>query len=106
MFDASHFISYFIATKMANLWQLEVIIQLDVIICKKHPNTSAMKMKTRSILLVLGLAMIQDQISSKHYLVESKGKQYLVETEGRSQVGKGDVTFLGGDETQALPASD
>ena len=54
-----------------------------------------MKMKTRSILLVLGLAMIQDQISSKHYLVESKGKQYLVETEGKTQWGRGDVTFLG-----------
>ena len=48
-----------------------------------------MKMKTRSILLVLGLAMIQDQISSKHYLVESKGKQYLVETEGKAKKGKG-----------------
>ena len=58
-----------------------------------------MKMKTRSILLVLGLAMIQDQISSKHYLVESKGKQYLVETEGRTQVGRGDVTFLGLDSS-------
>ena len=55
-------------------------------------------MKTRNILLLLlGLAMIEDQTSaaSKHYKVESKGKQYLVETEGRTQVGKGDVTFLG-----------
>ena len=68
-------------------------------------------MKTKNILLVLGLAMIEDQSSagSKHYLVESKGKQYKVETEGRTQIGKGDVTFLallGGDETQASPASD
>ena len=49
-------------------------------------------MKTRNILLLLlGLAMIQDQTSAanKHYLVESKGKQYLVETEGRTEKGKG-----------------
>ena len=48
-------------------------------------------MKTRSILLVLGLAMIQDQTvaAKKHYLVESKGKQYLVETEGKAKKGKG-----------------
>ena len=54
-----------------------------------------MKMKTRSILLILGMIQDQIQAASKHYLVESKGKQYLVETEGRTQVGKGDVTFLG-----------
>ena len=49
-------------------------------------------MKNRNILLlVLGLAMIQDQTSaaSKHYLVESKGKQYLIETEGKTEKGKG-----------------
>ena len=49
-------------------------------------------MKNRNILLlVLGLAMIQDQTSaaSKHYLVQSKGKQYLIETEGRTEKGKG-----------------
>ena len=49
-------------------------------------------MKTRSILLlVLSLAMVQDQTSaaSKHYLVESKGKQYLIETQGRTEKGKG-----------------
>ena len=59
-------------------------------------------MKTRSILLlVLSLAMVQDQTlaAKKHYLVESKGKQYLVETEGRTQVGRGDVTFLGLDSS-------
>ena len=54
-------------------------------------------MKARSILLVLGLVMVQDQTlaAKKHYLVESKGKQYLVETEGKTQWGRGDVTFLG-----------
>ena len=49
-------------------------------------------MKTRNILLLLlGLAMIEDQTSaaSKHYKVESKGKQYLVETEGKAKKGKG-----------------
>ena len=49
-------------------------------------------MKNRNILLlVLGLAMIQDQTSaaSKHYLVQSKGKQYLIETEGKTEKGKG-----------------
>ena len=83
---------------MAILWRLEVTIQLDVIICKK-PNTSTMKMKTRSILLILGMIQDQIQAASKHYLVESKGKQYLVETEGRTQVGRGDVTFLGLDSS-------
>ena len=66
-----------------------------MIISKKHPTTSAMKMKTRSILLILGMIQDQIQAASKHYLVESKGKQYLVETEGWTQGGKGDVTFLG-----------
>ena len=49
-------------------------------------------MRVRSIfLLVLGLAMIQDQTlaANKHYLVESKGKQYLIETEGKAEKGKG-----------------
>ena len=54
-------------------------------------------MKTRNILLLLlGLAMIEDQTSaaSKHYKVESKGKQYLVETEGKAEKGKGAEKFL------------
>ena len=48
-------------------------------------------MKARSILLVLGLVMVQDQTlaAKKHYLVESKGKRYLVETKGKTQEGKG-----------------
>ena len=49
-------------------------------------------MKTRNILLLLlGLAMIEDQTlaANKHYQVESKGKQYLVETKGKTQEGKG-----------------
>ena len=49
-------------------------------------------MKNRNILLlVLSLAMIQNQTSaaSKHYLVQSKGKQYLIETEGKTEKGKG-----------------
>ena len=61
-----------------------------MIICQNHPNISAMK--TRNILLlILGLAMIQDQTlaANKHYLVESKGKQYLIETQGRTKKGKG-----------------
>ena len=61
-------------------------------------------MKNRNILLLLlGLAMIQNQTSaaSKHYLVQSKGKQYLIKTEGKAKNGKGTekfllLTFLGG----------
>ena len=60
-------------------------------------------MKMKMILLVLGIAMIKDQTSSKQYLVESKGKHYLVETKGKTQVGRGaenvHLTFLGFDYT-------
>ena len=60
-------------------------------------------MKMKMILLVLGIAMIKDQTSSKQYLVESKGKHYLVETKGKTQVGTGaenvHLTLLGLDYT-------
>ena len=48
-------------------------------------------MKMKMILLVLGLAMVQDQTlaASKHHLVETKHKHYLVETKNKTQVGKG-----------------
>ena len=77
----------------------------ESIICQKLPIASTMKMKM--ILLVLGLAMIQDQTlaASKHHLVETKHKHYLVETKGKTQVGKGAekkfllLTFIGLDST-------
>ena len=64
-------------------------------------------MKMKMILLVLGLAMVQDQTlaASKHHLVETKHKHYLVETKGKTQVGKGAekkflfLTFIGLDGT-------
>ena len=57
-------------------------------------------MKMKMILLVLGLAMVQDQTlaASKHHLVETKHKHYLVETKNKTQVGRGaenvHLTFL------------
>ena len=53
-------------------------------------------MKMKMILLVLGLAMVQDQTlaASKHHLVETKHKHYLVESKGKAQDANGAKQFL------------